>query len=264
MKKSTYLILLISLFFFIFSTYHLSIWFYDGVKAVSISKKIERSTNPTLIKSQDNDFVNPPANPNDATYLYKDTPFLEINFSELLNINPDTIAYILVPGTNIDYPVVKAGDNEYYLSHAFDKSASKSGAIFLDYRNNFINLSTNTIIYGHGRKDGTMFGSLNNILTNDWYQDYQNHIIKISTPQENYLFQIFSVYSIEKENYYLTTYFKNKEDILPFINTLKNRSIFDFPTEVNIYDKILTLSTCYDASGMRTVIHAKLIKKRSR
>ena len=66
--------------------------------------------------------------------------------------------------TNINYPVVQTNDNEYYLGRAFDKSKNDAGWVFMDYRNDVNNLSDNTIIYGHGRLDKTVFGSLKNAL----------------------------------------------------------------------------------------------------
>ena len=87
-----------------------------------------------------------------------------------------------------------------------------------------------------------------------------NHIIRLSTESENTLWQIFSVYKIPEESYYITTEFNNDSDYEEFLNAIKNRSIYNFNTNLNINDKILTLSTCYSDTE-RTVVHAKLIKK---
>ena len=108
-----------------------------------------------------------------------------------------------------------------------------------------------------------MLGTLKNVLEDSWYQDKKNHIIKLSTPKENTIWQIFSVYIIQKESYYITTHFSNNT-FSSFIDTLLSRSKFQFDTEVNTNDKILTLSTCKNNFGKRIVVHAKLIKKETK
>ena len=80
------------------------------------------------------------------------------------------------------------------------------------------------------------------------------------TEIENSLWQIFSVYKIEEESYYITTDFSSDLEYQKFLDTIKTRSIYNFNTNLGVNDKILTLSTCYSDS-IRTVVHAKLIKK---
>ena len=109
-----------------------------------------------------------------------------------------------------------------------------------------------------------MFGSLKNILNSDWYSDKDNYVVKLSTPTENTLWQVFSVYTIEAESYYIRTEFHSSSEFLDFITTLKSRSQVEFSASVNESDKILTLSTCQDNYGHRVVMHAKLIKREYR
>ena len=108
-----------------------------------------------------------------------------------------------------------------------------------------------------------MFGSLSKVLKESWYKDKNNHIIRISTETENTLWQIFSVYVIDTETYYITTNFINDNEYSEFLNTISSRSIYDFNTELSIDDRILTLSTCY-SDTQKTVVHAKLIKKENK
>ena len=189
---------------------------------------------------------------------------LEVDFNEILAKNPDTVGWIQVKGTNINYPIVQTTDNSYYLNHAFDKSINDAGWVFMDYRNDAVNFNQNTIIYAHSRLTGSMFGSLKNILASSWYSNKNNHIIRLSTPTENTMWQVFSVYTTPKESYYITPSFSTIESYQEFLNTMKSRSEVDFSAEVNPSDKILTLSTCKDNFGNRVVMHAKLIKKESR
>ena len=189
---------------------------------------------------------------------------LEVDFNDLLAKNSDTVGWIQVQGTNINYPIVQTTNNDYYLNHAFDKTENKAGRVYMDYRNNAVEFNQNTIIYAHSRYNGTMFGSLKNILNSSWYTNKENHIIRLSTPTENTMWQVFSVYTIPKESYYITPSFPTDESYQEFLNTIKGRSEVDFSGTVSIGDKVLTLSTCKDNFGNRIVMHAKLIKKETR
>ena len=193
-------------------------------------------------------------------WYYVSFPLINVNFDELLEKNSDTVAWLNVNNTNINYPVVQASDNDYYLNHSFDNSYNEAGWVFLDYRNSSDFSGRNNIIYAHSRLDKTMFGSLSRVLKSSWYTDKSNHIIRLSTPSENTLWQIFSVYVIEEESYYITTNFNDDDSYVEFLNTIRDRSRYDFDVELSDSDKIITLSTCYSDSE-RTVVHAKLIKR---
>ncbi len=182
---------------------------------------------------------------------------MNLNLNDLKNINSDTVAYLKVNGTNINYPVVQSNNNDYYLNHSFNKNKNQEGWIFLDYRNNINNLDKNTIIYGHNRLTGTMFGTLKNLL-NSSYQKNNNHYIYLTTTNNHYVFEVFSTYITTNESYYLTTNFQENNEYLNFLTTLKSRSTYNFNIDLTATDKIITLSTC-SGSNNRMVVHAKLI-----
>lgn len=181
-----------------------------------------------------------------------------VDFDRLEESNSDIVAHLRVNGTEINHPVVKTTDNDYYLNHSLDKSVSGAGWIFADYRNKLDGTDKNLIIYGHNRRDGSMFGTLKNILNKDWYEDENNLKITLNTENGDSTYEVFSVYQIEAEDYYLQTSFKDKE-FLGFINTLKDRSIKNFGIEISEKDSILTLSTCANDNKYRVVLHAKKI-----
>lgn len=193
---------------------------------------------------------------------YINMNMINVNFSDLKEINSDVIGWIKVNGTNINYPFVQSNDNNYYLTHSFNKSYNAAGWVFLDYRNNSTN-NKNTIIYAHGRSDKTMFGTLKKVLNNGWLNNPNNYVIKTSTETENSLWQIFSVYRIPTTSDYLQTNFINDNEFQEFINMIINRSSYNFNTNVTYTDNILTLSTCYNNSD-KMVVHAKLIKKENK
>lgn len=181
----------------------------------------------------------------------------KIDFETLKQVNSDMVAFLKVNGTQIEYPIVKTTNNEYYLKHSFDKKYNAAGWIFADYKNKFDGSDKNIVIYGHNRKNGTMFSSLKNVLNKNWYDDEGNLKINLITENDSYSYQVFSVYKIKKEEYYLQTSFKNDVMYLRFIETLKKRSIKNFDIDVTEQDKILTLSTCANDNDYRVVLHAK-------
>lgn len=159
-----------------------------------------------------------------------------------------------------EYLVVKGTNNSFYLNHCFDKSNNSAGWIFADYRNKFGNTDKNIVIYGHNMRDGSMFGSMLNILNAKWYENEENTNITLYTENEKCMYKVFSVYKIENEDYYIKTEFKNDNKFEDFIKTLKKRSIKDFNVDVSKDDNILTLSTCAKNNKYRVVLHAKKVK----
>lgn len=183
--------------------------------------------------------------------------------ASLLTINEDVIGEIKVNNTNIEYPVVQTKDNEYYLKRDINKDKHKNGWIFMDYRNDSMNLDKNNIIYGHSTVyNNVMFGELHKTITKSWYTNPENHIITYNTLYEKMNFKIFSIYKIPKTSDYLKVFFNDDNDYLNFIATLKKRSIYDFNTDVPANSKIITLSTCSDSGLKRIVVHAVLIDQK--
>lgn len=183
----------------------------------------------------------------------------KVDFERLKEINKDVVAWLKVNGTDIEYTVVKANNNNYYLNHNFEKKYNKAGWPFADYHNKFDGTDKNIIVYGHNRRDGSMFGTLKNILTDEWLNNEENSDIIFITENEEIHYEVFSVYKIETEDYYIQTNFKDGK-FQKFVDTLKQRSIKDFEIEVSEEDQILTLSTCANNNQYRVVLHAKRLK----
>lgn len=182
-----------------------------------------------------------------------------LNFNELRETNSDVVAWITVDGTNVNYPVVQTADNDYYLKHDILKNYRSSGWVFMDFRNELDLSDDNTIFYGHNLLNRTSFGSLQTLFTDKWFNN-SNHYIVIATPDIKNVYEVFSVYTIDPEVYYLQNNFYTEEEYQKFLDTLKSRSKYNFNVDLNINDRIITLSTCTDDNLGRKVIHAKLIK----
>ena len=181
-----------------------------------------------------------------------------VDFKKLKEQNSDTVGYLKVNNTNVEYVVVKGNDNEFYLNHNFNKEYNVGGWIFADYKNKFDGTDKNIVIYGHNMQDGSMFASLKEILTSNW-QNNEKKQITLVTEKETITYEIFSSYIIEAEDYYITTHFQNDEAFKNFINTVSNRTYYNYNVDVNETDNVLTLSTCTGTGKNRIVIHAKQI-----
>ena len=183
----------------------------------------------------------------------------QASYKKLLGKNSDTVGWLTVLGTKIDYPIVKGADNSYYLSRNFNREKDYNGWVFMDYRNDEQNLDSNTIIYGHNRYySGVMFGTLNNVTKKKWLNNADNQYITFNTLYKSMTCKVFSIYSIDVTSDYLYINFENDESFQNFINLIKGRSNYQFDANVTVNDKILTLSTCLD-NDKRLVVHAVLI-----
>lgn len=238
----------ISIIIIIISLYYIYLWYIDNKKTENILNEIYENANV----SSDNISVD-----NDLKIEVEN-----IDFNKLINKNPDTIGWIKVLGTDINYPVVQTNNNDFYLTHSFDKSYNKAGWIFADYINKNLKnneLDKNTIIYGHNRQNNSMFGTLSNVFKEEWLSNKENHYINFSTLNNNMVWEVFSTYTIEKEEYYIQSNFSSDEEYISFLNIIKNRSTYKYDVNISKEDKILTLSTCTNVGEGRTVLHAKLI-----
>ena len=224
----------------------------EAVARIANVREVDDDTNTQLINQEDK-----PAD--DPYWDYVKMRLIDVDFDELKRRNSDTIGWIQVGGTNINYPFVQTTDNDYYLTHDFDNQRNAAGWVYMDYRNNRYGNDKNTILYAHSRLDQTMFGSLKNILTSGWLNNPDNYIVKLSTESQNTLWQVFSVYHIPTTSDYLQVSFNSSQEYQDFLNKLHDRSAHDFQTDVSSDDQILTLSTCYGYTD-RVVLHAKLIK----
>ena len=262
-KKFVVLFLLFFIFLSLFSSYNIIRWSIDAKNTEKQIKEIHETVEiKEITDSTATEIVNPP-----KEEIKKENPYwdyikmnlINVDFSTLKEKNSDTVGWIQVSGTNINYPFVQTDNNTYYLKKDFNKNYNSAGWVFMDYRNDIENFNQNTILYAHGRIDGTMFGSLKNILKSNWYNNKNNHVVKLSTEYQNTMWQVFSVYRIAETNDYLDINFNNNERYMDFLNMLQDRSELKFDVSLNEKDKILTLSTCYKEND-RVVLHAKLIK----
>ena len=243
--------------------YEIAIWYMNNKHNKDLSKELNSMANIT--ETDTGKKYNKPKNKFDPYWDFINYSLINVDFEKLLKYNPDTVGWINMNESNINYPVVQTSNNKFYLTHSYDQSYNDAGWVFMDYHNNPKEFDRNTTIYAHSRIDRSMFGTLRKATQKSWFNNKENHIIKFSTPEENTLWLIFSSYNIKNETYYIKTAFKDNDEYQEWLESMKKRSMFDYKTEVNTNDKVLTLSSCYNSSGsIKTAIHAKLIKVEKR
>ncbi len=173
---------------------------------------------------------------------------------------PDLYGWIVLEGTVINYPIMQAKDNDYYLDHSYKGTKLKAGAIFADYRNSrTLMQNKNLVLYGHHMSNNTMFHSLDKFLAKSFFET--NNIVKIYTLDGMFTYQVFSVYETNMYYRYIQTVFKSAKDVDAFVNEIAENSIHKASgVTLNGDSRILTLSTCTNRSEIgRLAVHAVMI-----
>lgn len=185
-------------------------------------------------------------------------PLLDIDFAALYDMNADTVGWLQMADTDINYPVVQGEDNDYYINHLFDGTQNKNGAIFLDFRNSDDFSDRNSFIYGHNMGNGAMFAVLLKYSVPGFYEEHPELILV--TPEASFYLLPFSGYVTSASS---DAYQIDFEDDAAFAEYLQRRySLSEFTSDVVVSeeDQILTLSTCsYAFNNARYVLHCKLL-----
>lgn len=203
-----------------------------------------------------------------------------LNFEALRQMNANTMGWITVPGTSVDYPVVQTTDNDYYLTHIFNGNYSTVGTPYIDYRcaagDTLAEYGDNTIIYGHNIRAGTMFSDLTNYKSLGFYQanpyityftaDGEEHKLKIIA---TFTMDGLAVTNSQPENangddfaYHNFVNAGNEDLFYNYVNEIALRSFYLTDVDVEYGDKLMTLSTCdYDFDDQRLVVVARFVRE---
>ena len=177
---------------------------------------------------------------------------------ESKKINDDVIGWIRIEGTPVDYPVVQAADDVYYLTRDAEKNENVKGAIFLDYHCDPVSLKGNNILYGHHMKDGSMFAALVEYEDENYFNSHP--VIKFASLERTYDWEIFAVLITDPSYDYLQTEFTDEDQYLGFITAMQEKSLIETDIKLSGSDDILVLSTCtYDYDDARFVVAARRI-----
>ena len=188
---------------------------------------------------------------------------IPIDFDSLQEQNPDVYAWITVPGTQIDYPILQSpDDNSYYLTHTIDGEEKTGGAIFTENYNHTDMEDPNTVIYGHDMRNGSMFQNLLNYQDREFFDE--NREVIIYTPDAIRHYKIFAAYLYDDRHLLQSFNFHNTDvyrQYLDSIFSIRDMNVcIDTSVEVDTDDKIITLSTCYGSqSDRRYLVQAVLV-----
>ena len=178
----------------------------------------------------------------------------QVDFESLSAINPDIIGWIIIEDTNINYPVVQGEDNDFYLTHQFDKTKNRAGCLFLDIANDPDFANQNQIIYGHYTKDKSMFYQLRGYKGQDFYDAHPTGWL--ITPDGAFRLHFFSGYVSSTQGDGWQTDFSDGS-YARWLSARQKKSLFSSPVVPTEEDAILTLSTCsYEFDDARFLLHA--------
>lgn len=188
-----------------------------------------------------------------------------IDFAALSEQNPDAYAWINIPGTNVDYPILQAffEDDNFYLNHDINKQKSRAGALYTQRVNQKNFADPNTIIYGHNMANGTMFRTLHQFKKREFFD--ANRYFYIYTPGNIYTYEIFAAYRYDNRHILNSFDFSDKQVFSEYINSIlsltANANIRN-DIQVDWDSQIVTLSTCYANSQpeYRYLVQGVLIK----
>lgn len=186
-----------------------------------------------------------------------------VDFESLQAHNPDIYAWITIPGTQVDYPVVqRPGDNSYYLTHNTDGEKSPEGAIFTEDYNSTDFTDPNTILYGHNMKNGSMFRSLHDYMDRSFFDE--NREVLIYLPDKILHYEIFAAYLYDSRHLMLSYDFDDPDVFAAYLEEIRGirdmNSFVDTSVEVSGEDRIITLSTCYKGlDDRRYLVQAVLV-----
>lgn len=185
----------------------------------------------------------------------KDKVELKEQIQELNQSYDDSIGWIYIPDTNINYPVMQSDDNQYYLRRAYDGSYLYSGSVFLDWRCNSDFSGNVNMLYGHNMQNGSMFADVLNFVNEDYFESHKYGWL--TTKNSVYRIEFFSV--SQPESYSGVYNVQSAGD--KWLRKLKSYSIIYRDSNVNEDDSMISLSTCTNSEGSsRTVLTGKLVE----
>lgn len=184
-------------------------------------------------------------------------------FKVLYNKNSDFTGWLVIEGTDIDYPVMKCEEDDYYLSHNFEKEKDKYGCLYVKSSADIHTPGTNIIIYGHNMKDGSMFGTLDQYRSETFYREHASITFDTIYEERSYLvISAFETHLYHDRSYPYYQFYQadTEEEFYDFYKNVKKMSFYDTGVTASYGDTFLTLSTCSNSGeDSRFVVVAKRV-----
>ncbi len=180
-----------------------------------------------------------------------------IDVEKLMEINGDYVAWIYLPSTMLDYPVVQGKDNDFYLKRMFNGETNSCGTIFVDARNLPKFRESNTLMYGHHMRNGSMFKAISYYEEQEYFEAHP--YLLIVAPEAHYLVELIAGYTTDSSDHCYDIALSDFRDMSYYLTKAKQKSDFDSTVEVEEGDRLVTLSTCaYAFENARYVAIGKL------
>lgn len=224
---------------FVFSGYKILIYFKTQKEAVDLYKNYEVKNSVSIPEKTKE-------------------PDIEIDFNSLKKENDDIVGWIYSPDTVINYPVLQGENNNEYLYHLPNGKYNIAGSIFADYRNSEFGSDSNYIIYGHHMKNDSMFGTIYEYRSEEYYKKHP--VIYYLTPEKSYKLELYSSF-VAKADSSVFEINKTREDMDKYMKDIAKKSRFKSNTEYISGDKIVTLSTCTNISDDERFVLIGIIKE---
>ncbi len=184
-------------------------------------------------------------------------PPIEVDFEALYEESEDIIGWLYCEGTVINYPVVQSDDNSYYLRRMPDGTKNTAGSIFMDYRCAPDCSDTNTIIYGHNMKNGSMFATLKEYKKQEFYEEHP--VMWFLTPEKNYMIELVAGFttSTGSESFEM---FTDAEDMNEYLRESVEKSDFISNVDISTVESVMTFATCsYEYDTARYVLAGSIV-----
>lgn len=188
-----------------------------------------------------------------------------IDFEKLHNTNDEIIAWIQIPDTNVDYPILQSlEDDNYYLHRNLQGEYEYAGSIFIQYCNNSNMTDRVTVAYGHNMRDGSMFANLHKFSDKEFFDEHEEFYVY--TEDRKLTYQVVSAYVYDDRHIMNSFNFAEDEVFEEYLDYIQNpRSITknvrtNLDHELTTDDRILTLSTCLNSGDGRYLLQGVLIK----
>lgn len=188
----------------------------------------------------------------------RETAPIEVDFRALREVCGDVEGWIYCEGTPINYPVVQGEDNDYYLRRSYEGTKMTAGSIFVDAGNRRGFADSNTVIYGHHMKNGSMFACLE-----DWEEQgfYEEHpVMWLLTPEQDYKIVLFSGYTTAADSDTYQIFQGPGRELEEYLEACADQSDFQSDVELDGDARYVVLSTCaYSFTNARHVLHGMLV-----
>ena len=189
----------------------------------------------------------------DSTEKKSEDPPILVDFNLLCNQNQDIVAWLYCPDTPINYPIVQAADNDFYLRRLLDGSYNTAGTLFMDFRNSEDFSDWNSIIYGHNMKNDSMFGTLPDYKAQSYFEEHS--VMYLLTPEQNYKINLLAGFVTPASSKLYSVFNPDEDEKTLLIDSWVAASNFDSGINPASENHFITLSTCsYEYSNARYVL----------